>query len=515
MNTESNVLERLKSFLDKLKMGKFDRQIDTAFEELNLVISRYDEARNYFTYAYLPSLYTDSRFGKQHIIFIADGTTNYVVPNLAKSVSEALIMIYEREQDEEILETLLCVILQYSLFMFIGIENRQRFRFRASDSSFSIPVNLIKIDLRVKLLQLTLKKYVNLLITGGAPNSQELPSVINRLNDVLGLLSGIDTEADLALKNELFRYNALFPFSFNTVRFSPKQSTGLFGSEFNVIEYETRLFEEYKIPLFPVITSDGVEFSGKKVTFTNEGIGSLPPSFVRIQVADQEFELGQIRSSIPSTDSYDLFIDEYPAFVCFLNEQKPSLDVKVTFSFNKFRRSYDFGVLSKNVGHWLEKIPRNELERAIPYEIPLEKLNEKQFERLCMWIVDEAPDGRQFEDVLWLNEDGGGERGRDVIAVEVSTRKKWVFQCKHVKSFGSTNMKDELTKFARYITEDPSIKPDVYVLFISRAVTDLTKSTGDKLAETMGIEIKYWPKSRIDKLVRTNSKVKRRFWAVV
>lgn len=58
------------------------------------------------------------------------------------------------------------------------------------------------------------------------------------------------------------------------------------------------------------------------------------------------------------------------------------------------------------------------------------------------------------------------------------------------------------------------IKPDVYVLFTSGSITPEMKK-GDLLAQQIGMIIDYWPKSRIDKLVRTYPMVQERFWKVV
>jgi hypothetical protein len=313
---------------------------------------------------------------------------------------------------------------------------------------------------------------------------------------------------------ELARRNALLPFTLDHIRYTKEHASQLFGQVLNALEYDEWLFTYYKIPLFPVIESDKLSFVKNKVTFTNEGLGSLPPATIRVQVGEEEFELGPLNRFLQPEGVYDLFLEEEAAFYSFLKKQSPNVDIKIVFSFRKFGLSYDFGVLAKSVGHWLEQIPTSALEFVQPYEIPIEKLNEKEFERLCSWVVAEYPEKR-FKDVLWLNEEGGGERGQDVLAVEVSTRKKYVFQCKHVKKFGPSDIRDELTTFAGYIAVDPSIKPDVYVLFISRGVSDDLKREGDKLAQQMGIEIEYWPKSTIDRLVRTNQTIKERFWKLV
>ena len=70
-------------------------------------------------------------------------------------------------------------------------------------------------------------------------------------------------------------------------------------------------------------------------------------------------------------------------------------------------------------------------------------------------------------------------------------------------------------EFYKYIAQDSTIKPDVYVVFMSTPLTDKTQAKGNELAQRIGMEIKYWDKSTIDRLVRTNSIVKERFWKLL
>ena len=509
MVAEENIVVKLQAFLWNLRQGEFENQTERAFEKFNIVVGKYNAARVYLLDEYLPGLYTEGRSGQQQLFFIANGTLEYPVSNLAHVVAEVLIKVCSEQSDDAVVGILLEIILQYEWYDLVGVEGGRVLRLEAHGMSFPLVMSSIRQNIRLSLLQLVLRKYVRLLVSEGPPSPQDLPSVIQRLDDVISLLLRFDDKTEAANRT------ALRPFLTACVSYTQQQSQELFGLDLGYIEYDEQLFEIYRVPLFPVMESDKLEFNGSKATFTNEGHGVLPPSSVRVEVSDERFGLGELVQSVPTDAVYELFVDEREAFFDFLHKQNLNLDVKVVFSFRKFGRSYHFGLLAKSVGHWLERIPNSIHDRSIPYEIPLAKMNDKEFERLCMWIVEEKPNGVEFEDVLWLNEEGGGERGRDVIATEISTDKKWVFQCKQVIQFGPSDIESELTTFAHHIEEDPSIKPDVYVLFISRSITDRTKSKGDELAAKIGMEIKYWPKSTIDRLVRIKPKVKDRFWAIV
>lgn len=513
--SEKDVLPRLEKFLDNLQRGQFAGQTQRAFEEFNLVVSKEKVAQSYLLEDYLPALYCHSRASREQLTFIATGTLKYTVPSLARLVSEALIKLYARHPDEELLSLLLHIVIKYDLRQLVSVESGRNLRLEAPQANFSLNIGSVQLDIKLELLQMALRKYTRRLVIDGPPSPYDLPSIIRRLNDVLSLLLNSNH------KRELARRTALLPFTFDQISYTPEQSLRLFGNEMDASEYEERLFQLYRIPLFPVIEADKLEFVNNKLTFRNEGEGSLPPATIRVQVGEAEFELGQLMRAVPPGVVHDLFVEEEAAFAGFLLKQNPNINIKVVFSFKKFGHSYELDVLAKPVGNWREQIPTFAVERAIPYEIPLEKLNEKDFERLCKWVVDDLPESRfngvvkRFNNGVWLNEDGGGERGRDVIAHEVGTGKKYVFQCKHVQRFAPSDIKKELTTFAKYITQDPAIKPDVYVLFLSCPITDKTKATGDQLAHASGMEIEYWPKSTIDRLVRTNENVNKRFGVLV
>ena len=316
-------------------------------------------------------------------------------------------------------------------------------------------------------------------------------------------------------KAELNRRTALLPFALlNDLSYTPAASLKLFGRELNNLQYDELLLANYRVPLFPVIEADKLSFAGNKITFTNEGKGCLPPAVLRARTVNGEFELGAVGRVIAPNEIGQLFIEENVAFVDFMHSQDPNLDIKIVISFTKFRHSYDYAILAQSVGDWLEKVTSTTLEVALPYEVSLISLGSKEFERLCYWVVSEDPKNR-FSNVTWLNENGGAERGRDVLATETVTGKKYVFQCKCVEKFDPNAVQRELSTFARYVSEDPSIKPDVYVFFLACSINDQVEARGNKLAQQIGMKIEYWSKGEIEKIARTNKRISDRFWRVV
>jgi hypothetical protein len=510
MITDTDTIRKFRRFLDRLRQGDFADELPKAFAQLNSFISDNPVAQAYFRDEYIPELYADARSGQQQISFLVGKAIESLTPSLAYTLTEALINLYTQTENEEILGSMLELMLRYGFTDFFSVEiTGQNLRMESRAANFSLRIDAIRRNVRLSLLQLLLKKYSNALLAETLPNQQDLPSVLQRLNHVLLLLFKFDDKA------EMERHTTLLPFAIlDDLSYSPASASLLFSAELDALAYDERLLYMYRIPLFPVIETDTLDFTGSKLCFTNEGKGCLPTATIRIHAAGDEFEIGELGHTVGPSESSELFVEEGSAFADFLRSHNPNADIKVIFSFRKFAHSYDFAVFAQSAGSWLEKIPRNIVDVALSYAVPLNMLSDKEFERLCYWIVAEYPDNR-FETVTWLNEDGGGERGRDVLATEVDTGRKYVFQCKRVEKFHPSDVEEELTKFAHYVLEDPSIRPDVYVLFLSSQITDQAKARGDKLAHEIGMEIEYWPKGTIDRLVRTNQNVKERFWKVV
>lgn len=419
----------------------------------------------------------------------------------------------EQFDDVELVDVLAEIILAYRFTSFISLENDgQSVRFYAGDSSFAINLEDVRIPYRLGLLRLFVNKYTDLLIKEGPPSPQEIQSIIQRLNTTLSILETSD-------RVEIRRHVALTPFYvIDRLKFTSRRASKLFGVNLDIKSYEERLYREYLIPLFPYIAEDKIRFEGNKIRLHNEGLGALSYVTIRIVIGEQEFEFGEYTGLINPDDVKDLYAHELAAFSRFLSDQSPNINVKIIIAFQKFGRSFEYSLLSDSVGGWIDRLPSTVTDIMLAYEIPLDRLNPKDFERLCYWLVDEyrTDSGeKRFTNVLWLGESGVGEQGRDVVAVEASTVKSYVFQCKRVEKFGPSNLRDELIQFQNYVNESPEIKPDVYVLFTSGSVTPEMKKQGDLLAQQIGMTIDYWPKSRIDKLVRTYPLIQERFWKVI
>ncbi len=98
--------------------------------------------------------------------------------------------------------------------------------------------------------------------------------------------------------------------------------------------------------------------------------------------------------------------------------------------------------------------------------LSFDQLEPGQFERLCIWLVEEE----KFEEVEHFGE-AGSEGGRDVVASKGGRR--WVFQCKRMRRF---SLADATTEIAKLRALPPSDQPDELVFVVSRGVRADTRT---------------------------------------
>ncbi len=506
-------------FVQSIAEGDFRDEEQSAFEQLNLIVSYNSEAESTVKNEYFLKEYENGSTHKSSLLLFAQKSTKFSTPALARVVAEVSIQVLEDYMDENIFNALINLTLTFNFTDLINLENEGRqIRFQSKSSSFTIRTDSIYPNIQVELYKLLLTRYSRALIYDGPPNAQELPSIIDRLNTLLRRLESSELD-------ELNRFTALLPFAAGkAIGYSSRLAAKIFDREVKPEEYDEELFRQFQIPLFPTINEDKINILTNKIVFTNEGTGYLPNPKVRIVVGDEEFEVTEQNRTIAPNVEHALYLANSTELANFLSTQNPNVDIKLVIEFKKFNRSYEYRLLSGLVGDWQEVFSRTEsatepdFDIVFPHEMPLNTLSPKGFERLCYWLVEEAREdsgGKRFDKVVWLSEDGGSDLGRDVVAIEKQTGKTFVFQCKRVERFTPSEIENELKTFQGYIQQSPDILPSEYVLFVSAAITSDTKKRGDQWAELIGMEIGYWPKSTIDRLVRENISVRKRFWDVI
>jgi len=99
------------------------------------------------------------------------------------------------------------------------------------------------------------------------------------------------------------------------------------------------------------------------------------------------------------------------------------------------------------------------------HTLPFDKLSPRDFERLCLWLVER--EGYERAEHLGA---AGSEQGRDIVAWREGAL--WAFQCKRVRSFGP---KDALAEVEKVLGLPQSERPVVLVFLVTCDVSANTR----------------------------------------
>jgi hypothetical protein len=99
------------------------------------------------------------------------------------------------------------------------------------------------------------------------------------------------------------------------------------------------------------------------------------------------------------------------------------------------------------------------------HTLPFDKLSPRDFERLCLWLVEREG----FDHAEHLGA-AGKEQGRDIVAWRED--QLWAFQCKRVQRFGPS---DALKEVAKVLGLPQDQRPAVLVFLVTCDVSDETR----------------------------------------
>src|SRR4051812_16509519 len=135
------------------------------------------------------------------------------------------------------------------------------------------------------------------------------------------------------------------------------------------------------------------------------------------------------------------------------------------------------------------------------HTLPFEKLAPGDFERLCLWLVQREGYSR----IEHLGE-AGSEGGRDVVAWKDGRR--FVFQCKRVRAFNTSQARKEIEKLRDLPVAD---QPHEFVFVVARAVR---ADTRDAIRKIWGDEATchFWSGNELDERVKRHPDVLEEFF---
>ena len=123
--------------------------------------------------------------------------------------------------------------------------------------------------------------------------------------------------------------------------------------------------------------------------------------------------------------------------------------------------------------------------------LPFNKLPPRDFERLCLWLVER--EGYERAEHLGA---AGSEQGRDIVAWREGTL--WAFQCKRVRSFGP---KDALAEVEKVLALPEDQRPAGLVFLVTCDVSVNTRQrVRDRCAGEM--ECHFWAGTELDEKVK-------------
>lgn len=143
---------------------------------------------------------------------------------------------------------------------------------------------------------------------------------------------------------------------------------------------------------------------------------------------------------------------------------------------------------------------------ATNHTLPFEKLSPEQFERLCLWLVNDEGYSRAEH-----YGQSGNDQGRDVVAFLLtdSGAERWYFQCKRYKELGAQLLKDEVDKIHRLpVAERPH-----GIHFVTNAnLSALSRTTVEQHCRTRGYACRFWAHTELDERVKNYPRIVAEFF---
>jgi hypothetical protein len=138
----------------------------------------------------------------------------------------------------------------------------------------------------------------------------------------------------------------------------------------------------------------------------------------------------------------------------------------------------------------------------VTQELPFDKLSPRDFERLCLWLVEREG----YEQAEHLGA-AGSEQGRDVIARRDG--RLWAFQCKRVRRFGPKAALEELNKVRALQSAE---RPVGLVFIVTCDVSVKTRTDVRKGCQKAHLECAFWTGTELDQKVKQHPEILNEFF---
>jgi len=136
------------------------------------------------------------------------------------------------------------------------------------------------------------------------------------------------------------------------------------------------------------------------------------------------------------------------------------------------------------------------------HTLPFDKLSPRDFERLCLWLVEREG----YERAGHLGA-AGSEAGRDVVAWREG--ELWAFQCKRVRRFGPRNALAEVEKI---LALPGGERPVGLVFLVTCDVSANTRRQARERCGQAGLACNFWSGTELDEKVKRHPDIVEEFF---
>jgi len=137
------------------------------------------------------------------------------------------------------------------------------------------------------------------------------------------------------------------------------------------------------------------------------------------------------------------------------------------------------------------------------HTLPFNQLSPRDFERLCLWLVER--EGYKRAEHLGA---AGSEQGRDLIAWRRDAL--WAFQCKRVQNFYP---KQALAEVEKVLALAPDRHPVGLVFLVTCDVSAETRQQAHDRCAEAGLACGFWTGTELDHKVKRHSDIVNEFFA--
>jgi hypothetical protein len=136
------------------------------------------------------------------------------------------------------------------------------------------------------------------------------------------------------------------------------------------------------------------------------------------------------------------------------------------------------------------------------HTLPFDKLSPRDFERLCLWLVE----AEGYADAEHLGA-AGSEQGRDLVAWREGAQ--WAFQCKRVQTFYP---KQALAEVEKVLALPAGQRPVGLVFLVTCDVAANTRQQARERCAEAGLACHFWTGTELDRRVKRHADIVAEFF---